>query len=191
MIASQDRSYYIGASDVDKVIGNWKTATWLKWWTQKIGIYNARFDNVYTLAGTHFEHRILESLGLPLEFDKQIINEDLRLRVNLDGNTEDCIYECKTTKEDVNLFIPPKKYINQVQVQMYGSGLRKANIVVYQLTEEDYDNFFRPIDPKRRRIIPVPYDEKWVNGVYLPKHLKLRDCLVRGVLPDEAIVQEK
>ena len=67
-----------------------------------------------------------------MELDKQFINEDLRLRVNLDGNTEDCIYECKTTKEDINLFVPPKKYINQVQVQMYGSGLRKANIVVYQ-----------------------------------------------------------
>ena len=188
MIASQDRSYYIGASDTDKVIGNWKTATWLKWWTQKIGICNAHFDNVYTLAGTHFEHRILESLGLPMEFDKQIINEELRLRVNLDGNTEDCIYECKTTKDDINLFVPPKKYINQVQVQMYGSGLRKANIVVYQLLEEDYDNFFRPIDPKRRRIIPIPYDEKWVRETYLPKHLRLRDCLVKGALPDEALI---
>lgn len=188
MIASQDRSYYIGASDVEKVIGNWKTKTWLNWWLQKIAINNSHFDNVYTLAGTHFEHRILESLGLPLEFDKQIINEDLRLRVNLDGNTEDCIYECKTTKDDINYFKMPKKYINQVQVQMFGSGLRKAYIVVYQLTEEDYDNFFRPIDPNRRRVIPIPYDEKWINNVYLPKHLKLRDCLVKGVLPDEAIV---
>ena len=71
MIASQDRSYYIGASDVEKVIGNWKTQTWLKWWMQKIAINNDHFDNVYTLAGTHFEHRILESLGIPMEMDKQ------------------------------------------------------------------------------------------------------------------------
>ena len=188
MIASQDRSYYIGGSDVEKVIGNWKTKTWLNWWLQKIAINNDHFDNVYTLAGTHFEHRILESLGIPMELDKQYINEDLRLRVNLDGNTDDCIYECKTTKENVNDFKMPKKYINQVQVQMFGSGIRKANIVVYQLTEDDYENFFRPIDPKRRRVIPIPYDEKWVNGVYLPKHMILRDCLVKGVLPNEALV---
>ena len=190
MIASQDRSYYIGASDTDKVIGNWKTKTWLKWWLQKIAIDNSRFDNVYTLAGTHFEHRILESLGFPMELDKQVINEELRLRVNLDGNTEDCIYECKTTKDDIDSFVLPKKYINQVQVQMFGSGLRKAYIVVYQLVEEDYDNFFRPIDPKRLRLISVEYNEKWINEVYLPKHLILRDCLVKGVLPNEVYVQE-
>ena len=188
MIASQDRSYYIGASDCDKVIGNWKTKTWLNWWLQKIAINNARFDNVFTLAGTHFEHRILESLGLPLEFDKQFINEELRLRVNLDGNTEDCIYECKTTKEDLDEFKLPKKYINQVQVQMFGSGIRKAYIIVYRLLEEDYDNFFRPIDERRLRIFEIPYNEKWVNEVYLPKHLILRDCLVKGVLPDEALI---
>ncbi len=185
MIASQDRSYYIGASDVEKVIGNWKTKTWLNWWLQKIGINNDRFDNVYTLAGTHFEHRILESLGLLLEFDNQFINEDLRLRVNLDGNTEDTIFECKTTKEDLNFFKLPKKYINQVQVQMFGSGMRKAFIVVYRLLDEDYDNFFRPIDEKRLRFFKIEYDEKWINNVYLPKHLRLRDCLVKGVLPDE------
>ena len=188
MIASQDRSYYIGASDVEKVIGNWKTQTWLKWWLQKIDINNDRFDNVYTLAGTHFEHRILESLGIPMELDKQYINEDLRLRVNLDGNTDDCIYECKTTKEDVANFKMPKKYINQVQVQMYGSGIRKANIVVYQLTDNDYENFFRPIDPQRRKVVPVEYDAQWIEKKYLPRHLILRDCLVKGVLPDEASV---
>lgn len=188
MIASQDRSYYIGASDVEKVIGNWKTKTWLNWWLQKIAINNDHFNNVYTLAGTHFEHRILESLGIPMEMDKQFILEDLRLRVNLDGNTEDTNYECKTTKEDIKTFKPPKKYINQTQVQMFGSGLRKTKLVVYQLEEEDYKNFFRPIDPKRRRVFDIPYNEEWVQGIYLPKHLILRDCLVKGVLPNEAIV---
>lgn len=188
MIASQDRSYYIGGSDVEKVIGNWKTKTWMNWWLQKIAINNDHFNNVYTLAGTHFEHRILESLGFPMELDKQFINEELRLRVNLDGNTEDCIYECKTTKDDIETFKMPKKYTNQVQVQMFGSGIRKAKIVVYQLTEDDYDNFFRPIDPRRLRVFDIPYNEDWVQNTYLPKHLILRDCLVKGVLPSEALV---
>ena len=186
MIASQDRSYYIGASDCSYVIGNWKTKTWLNWWMQKIAINNAHFDNVYTLAGTHFEHRILESLGIPMELDKQYINEELRLRVNLDGNIEDCIYECKTTKDDIEKFKMPKKYINQVQVQMFGSKIRKAKIVVYQLTEDDYNNFFLPIDANRLRVFDIPYDEQWVNEIYMPKHLVLRDCLVKGVLPSEA-----
>ena len=65
MIASQDRSGWIGASDVQYVIGNWKTKTWEKWWLQKLGINQDHFDNKFTIAGTNWEHRILESLHLP------------------------------------------------------------------------------------------------------------------------------
>lgn len=187
MIASQDRSGYIGASDVEKVIGNWKTKTWLNWWMQKIAISTDHFDNVYTLAGTHFEHRILESLGVQMELDRQIINEELRLRVNLDGNTDDCIYECKTFINSKG-FKLPKKYIHQVQVQMFASGFRKAKVIAYGLEDEDYNNFFRPIDQERLHTFPVEYDKKWIENVYMPRHLILRDCLVKGVLPDEAVI---
>ena len=183
MIASKDRSGWFGASDVDKIVGNWKTKTWLNWWMQKIGINNDHFDNQYTLAGTHYEHRILESLGVPMELDKQVIVEDLLLRVNLDGNTTDCIYECKTTQAEKE-FKMPKKYINQVQVQMFASGIHRAKIVVYRLNSEDYDNFFHPIDPRRRTEEPIEYDEQWINSVFLPKLKILADCLKRGVLPD-------
>ena len=150
---------------------------------QKIGINRDHFDNKYTLAGSHYEHRILESLGIPMELDKQIIIEDLRLRVNLDGNDSDTIYECKTYKFDKG-FKMPKKYIQQVQVQMFASGLRKAKIIVYGLTEGDYDNFFHEIDCTRRDEVVVPYDERWVKEVYLPKLTYLAECLKRGILPD-------
>ena len=182
MIDSKDRSGYFGASDTDKIIGNWKTATFEKWWMQKIGINRDHFENRYTSAGTHYEHRILESLGIPMELDKQIIIEDFRLRVNLDGNDTDTIYECKTYKNEKG-FKMPKKYINQVQVQMFASGLRKAMIVVYGLNDEDYDNYFNPIDPDRRDEILIPYDERWINEVYLPKLTYLAECLKEGRFP--------
>lgn len=149
---------------------------------QKLGINRDHFDNQYTLAGTHYEHRILESLDIPMEFDKQIILEDLKLRVNLDGNTEDTIYECKTYKWEKG-FNMPRKYIQQVQVQMFASGLRKANIVIYGLTEEDYNNFFREIDPTRRDAVVITYDERWINEVYLPKLKYLAECLREGRFP--------
>lgn len=182
MIADKDRSEFFGASDTEKIVGNYKTATFEKWWMQKIGINRDHFDNKYTLAGTHYEHRILESLGIPMEFDKQIILEDLRLRVNLDGNDTNTIYECKTYKYEKG-FKLPKKYIQQVQVQMFASGLRKAKIIAYGLTEEDYDNFFRPIDPDRRSEFIIEYDEKWINEVYLPKLTYLAECLKGGRFP--------
>lgn len=187
MIASKDRSGYFGASDVEKIIGNWKTDTWMKWWLQKIGINTDHFDNVYTLAGTHFEHRILESLGIPMEFDKQIILEDLLLRVNLDGNTTDCIYECKTFKGEKG-FKLPKKYIDQVQVQMFASGIHRAEIVAYGLEEDDYNNFFRAIDPQRRKQHNIVYDPVWIETKFLPKLRRLADCLRKGVLPYEIVV---
>lgn len=184
MIDSQDRSYYIGASDTDKVIGNWKTKTWEKWWLQKIGINQDRFDNRYTIAGTNWEHRILNSLGIPdLELDNQYINEDLRLRVNLDGNTPYKIKECKTYKWEKG-FKVPKKYRDQVQVQMFGSGIHDADIVAYGLVEADYDNFFREIDPERLCEHPIVYDPNWIETVYLPKLKILADCLKKGVFPN-------
>ena len=182
MIADHDRSGYFGGSDVDKIIGNWKTATFEKWWMQKIGINRDHFDNKYTLAGTHYEHRILESLGIPMELDKQIILEDLKLRVNLDGNDEDTIYECKTYNLEKG-FKMPKKYIQQVQVQMFASGFRKAQIIVYGLTEKDYDNFFHDIDQSRRDAVIITYDEEWINNVFLPKLKHLAECLKEGRFP--------
>lgn len=182
MIDDKDRSGYFGASDVDRIIGNYKTATFEKWWMQKIGINRDHFDNKYTLAGTHYEHRILESLDILMEYDKQVILEDLRLRVNLDGNDADTIYECKTYGFEKG-FKMPKKYINQVQVQMFATGFRKAKIIVYGLTEGDYDNYFHPIDPDRRSEFVIEYDERWVNEVFLPKLKYLAECLKEGRFP--------
>lgn len=183
MIADHDRSGYIGASDTDKVIGNWKTKTWEKWWLQKLGINSDRFDNRYTLAGTNWEHKILNSLHIDLELDKQIVIEDLRLRVNLDGNTSSCIKECKTYQWEKG-FKVPAKYKNQVQVQMHASGIYKADIVAYGLTEADYDNYLRNIDPERLREYPIAYDSTWIESVYLPKLRILADCLKKGVMPN-------
>lgn len=180
MIENKDRSFFIGASDVDKVIGNWGTKTFEKWWMQKLGINRDSFSNKFTDAGTHYEHRILESLGIPMEFDKQIIIG--RLRVNLDGNTDDCIYECKTY-QFAKGFKLPKKYVQQVQVQMYALGVKRAKIVVYGLVEGDYDNYFHEIDKSRLMIFDIEYDEGWINTVFLPKFNILEKCLEEGRFP--------
>lgn len=185
MITDHDRSGYIGASDTDKVIGNWKTKTWEKWWMQKLGINNDHFDNKYTMAGTNWEHRILDNLGLTeLKKDAQFIIEDLRLRVNLDGNTPSRIKEVKTYQWEKGWKNTPTKYIHQVQVQMFVSGIYGADIVAYGLEAADYDNYLRDLDPGRLREIPVAWDPNWIETVYLPKLRILADCLRRGVFPN-------
>lgn len=193
MISNHDRSGYFGASDVAYVIGNWKTKTWQNWWMQKLGINQDHFENRYTIAGTNWEHKILESLGLPdLEMDRQIIVEELKLRVNLDGNTSRRIKEVKTYKI-ANGYKNPKKYIQQTHLQLYaahraGIPFEGVDIVTYGLDEADYDNFFRQIDPARLREIPIAYDPGWVERVYLPRHMILLDCLKKGVMPHDALV---
>ena len=184
MIQNHDRSGWIGASDTSYVIGNWKTKTWEKWWMQKLGINRDHFENEFTKAGTNWEHRILDSLGLPnLEKDKQIIIEDLRLRVNLDGNTPVRIKEVKTYQWEKGWKKTPPKYIDQVQVQMFASEIYGADIVAYGLQPEDYKNYLRDLDPNRLKQIPVGYDIHWIESVYLPKLRILADCLKKGVWP--------
>ena len=185
MIADHDRSGWIGASDTAFVVGNWRTKTFEKFWMQKLGVNQDHFDNKFTIAGTNWEHRILDSLNLPnLEKDKQIIIEDLRLRVNLDGNTPVVIKEVKTYQWAKGWKKTPQKYIDQVQVQMFASGIGMADIVAYGLEPEDYNNYLRDVDPGRLKQIPVGYDINWIEGVYLPKLRILADCLKRGVWPN-------
>lgn len=127
-----------------------------------------------------------------MEKDKQILLPELRLRVNLDGNTPSRIYECKTYKVDgisndikkLKSGICPKHYWMQAQVQMYASRIYGADIVAYGLLPEDYNNYLRAVDPGRRKLIPVAYDSRWVEATYLPRHRKLCECLKRGCWPN-------
>ena len=182
MIHDHDRSGWFGASDIDKIVGNWKTQTFMKWWMVKEGLIRETFVNDAMLAGTNLEHRILDSLGFDMHYDRQIIIPELKLRVNLDGEVDETIYECKTFKNE-NGFKLPKKYIQQVNVQLFASNFRTAFIVAYGLEDDDYKNYYRPIDRERLSLYEIEYDEKWVNEKFLPRLEYLAECLERGLFP--------
>lgn len=184
MIDSKDRSGWIGASDTDRVVGSFDTKTFIDWWLSKEGVTSNNFESAEMNAGTHWEHRILESVRDDMEMDKQILLPELRLRINLDGNTEDCIYECKTYKANKE-FKVPLKYKRQVWVQMYGSKIGKAYIVAYGLTEYDYLNYLAPLDDNRLDLFPIEYDEVFIEQKYLPRLKYLAHCLGDGIFPTE------
>lgn len=183
MIRNHDRSGYIGASDTKYVIGNWNTKTFEKWWLKKLGIDTSNIDNKYTMAGTNFEHKIINALDIPgIEKDKQIIKG--RLRVNLDANTKNKIHEIKTYVYNNGFDLKKHKdYVNQVQVQMYASNIHNAEIDAYGLLEEDYNNYFNEIDKNRLSVYEIEYDEQWIKEIYLPRELYLEHCLVDGEYP--------
>ncbi len=182
MIQSQDRSYYIGASDTSIVVGNWRTKTFEKWWLEKLGLNKSNLSTEAMKAGNNYEHKILESLKIEgLEMDKQIIMD--RLRVNLDGNTNTCIYEVKTHKKEKE-FKVSKQYWRQAQVEMYASKIHNLYIVAYALQESDYSNYFNKIDNSRIEKIKIDYDEQFIQEEYLPKLKILSECLEKGVFPN-------
>lgn len=184
MISDHDRSFYIGASDTQYVVGSWNTRSFERWYLTKLGIARMDYRNEAMQAGTAYEHKILESLNLKgLEMDKQVIQG--RLRVNLDGNTKDTVYEVKTYRWG-KAFKPSKTYREQVQVELYATGLRTAYIVAYALQEEDYKNFFLPIEAGRLSFHPILYDEAFIAKRYLPRFRILCQCLDEGRFPKEA-----
>lgn len=181
MIQSQDRSYYIGASDTSMVVSNWNTQTFSNWWLEKLGLRRNNLSNEAIKAGNNYEHKILESLQIDdLKMDQQIIID--RLRVNLDGNTNTCIYEVKTHKSDKD-FKVSKQYWRQAQVEMYASQIHSLYIVAYALEENDYKNYFNEIEKQRLQLIPIEYDENFINKDYLPNLKILVECLKKGEFP--------
>ena len=191
MISNQNRSWYIGASDSSMVVGNWKTETFRKWWQTKLGLdLRGRFDTKYTLAGTHYEHAILDTIPGVIK-DKQIILPELSLRVNYDGIIEGdtiVIKEVKTHKEEKE-FKVSKQYWRQAQVeiyaaeQYYGKPVR-LDIVSYPMSEKHYRNYFIKVDKDMIRTTPVEKDPAFI-GEYLKKLEYLKHCMDIGAFPTE------
>lgn len=179
MISDKDRSGWFGASDTATIMGNWNTATFAKWWAVKIGIATGFGGNAYTVAGTYYEHAILESIGVT-QTDRQILVPEYRLRVNLDGEDDEIISEVKTYVYDKG-FKPSKAYIGQVRVQMYVAD-KKGRIVAYGLTEREYNNFFCEIDKTRIQFFEIEQDDEFIK-TYLHRLKVLADCFDAGVFP--------
>lgn len=182
MIASKDRSGWFGASDVSYIVGNWDTKSFANWWLEKSAFKSNNFTNEAMLAGTHYEHKILDFIGAP-EKDRQIKIPELLLRVNLDGNSNETIYEVKTYRLEKG-FKLPLKYKRQVWVQLYTSGMKSAFVVAYGLTESDYRNFFNDIEANRLSYHKVEPNEGFINNEFLPKLSYLAHCLKKGIFPD-------
>ena len=178
MIKNKDRSGWIGSSDCYYVMSGWNTKSFARWWNVKLGLLQNNFVNIAMLAGTHYEHKILNHLGVKKR-DRQIKIRRYRLRVNLDGETS-MIHEVKTYSDDE--FRVNKAYWQQAQVQMFATN-KPLQIVAYRLLPEDYENFYNPIDPERLSFHPVRYDDDWIKHEYLPRVVYLARCMRQGRIP--------
>jgi len=180
VINNHDRANWFGASDTGYIVGNWTTKSFASWWLVKCGVTKNNFVTKEMITGTHYEHKILDELGI-VDRDRQIKIRKLRLRVNLDGEEENYINEVKTYNNE-KVFKVKKSYWRQVQVQMYASK-KGAKIIAYGLEPEDYYNFYNPIDIKRISIHHIDYDSNFIEQEYLPKLKYLAKCLRTKAIP--------
>lgn len=180
MIQDKDRSGWFGGSDTSYIVGNWTTDSFKKWWLVKLGLATNDISTKAMKCGNAFEHKILDCLGC--RKDHQILIPELCLRVNYDGDDEGIIYEVKTHKAE-KPFRVSKAYWRQAQVEMFAMGSRELYIVSYPLGEQEYKNYFTPVDPKKITFHKVEYDEEFIENEYLPKLRHLAGCLKKGVMP--------
>ena len=188
MITNKDRVGWFGASDTKFIMSNWNTATFMNWFQSKVGTKDNSFSNVFTISGNIKEHQIsnyyAEVKKEKVVLDRQVKLSKYRLRVNLDCETKKRIIEIKTHKYSEETWKMPKEYVWQVWVQMFATGKRDACIYAYAMKEEDYENFFLPIDDKRIEEIPVEYNADWIAYDYLPRLVYLCKCLKQRKTPN-------
>lgn len=196
MITNKDRTGLFGASDTKYIMSNWDTSTFMSWFQSKIGTKDNSFSNVYTISGSIKEHQLSdhysETHKEKVILDRQVRLKKLKLRVNLDCETKTKIIEIKTHKYTESEWKMPKEYVWQVWVQMFATKKRVACIYAYAMKDEDYDNFFLPIDKERIDEIPIEYNEQWIKNEYLPRLVYLANCLIKRKTPNyDEFLKEK
>lgn len=183
-----------GASDTHYIMSNWETSTFICWWQTKLGIRVNDFRNVYTLAGTYKEHQLAnwyeQKYKCKLTLDRKVKVKASRLVVNLDAETKEKVIEIKTYKQTDKEWKLPTNYWQQVQVQMFATK-KKAMILAYALQEEDYENFYLPIEDARVSEYEIDYDKEWIANEYLPRLKYLEWCLKKRKTPNVKEFKEK
>lgn len=175
MIDNFDRAYWLGASDTRYLFMKPDTKTYMNWWAVKQGKLESNFGgSIYTDFGSRAEHPIMDKVEPLMVTDVQLLNTDLRLRINYDGMYDGNIYEIKTFKGDKNFEIN-KGYWYQAQVEMfmyqeYYTDFKELNIVAYKvLPDEYYQENEIVIDESRLEYHKVDYDRHWIKEEYLPR----------------------
>lgn len=199
--STNSRVEIIGASDTRYVMMNFDTMTFQNWWMEKIGIKeHQEFRNRYADTGTMLEAAVIDKYceikGINLKYGEEpFVSEQYeRLVVNLDSYNDTKNVEIKCVKYDKAFnwqFKLDINYYQQVQVQMFATGLRDTTIVAYGLKSEDYDfsNLVNPkIDKNRIFEFDVDYDFEWIEQKYEPRLKYLCKCFDEGLIPKESEV---
>ena len=197
MITDFDRRYYLGGSDTYRLMSKEDSKTWKGLVDEKIGLATAGIGgNIYTRAGTVFEHPLLYAVEWDMILDEQLIHDKWPIRVNYDGRKGSKLFEVKTHKidEPFELLTDKSKgkfrrYWMQTQVEMYVykemsdkyflPPFEKLYVLSYGLYPDEYyrEQDDIEIDTDRIKLWEIKYDPGWIKHEYLPRVKRLARIL--------------
>lgn len=205
MIHDFDRSGYFGASDIKYIMAtNRTTKSWIDWWSVKLGDSPGySYNNIYTRAGTLYEHPIVDAIDPSIIKDGQIIYEKYKLRINYDGYLDGNILEVKTY-QDKDEFEEPSRnakgkffqYWGQCQLQAFVykelaeewflPPFKSITLASYPLHVDEYNVETEEdaiVDPSRIQFWEIKYDKDWIKNECLPRVRELARALRKKKSP--------
>lgn len=205
--ANYDRTNIFGASDTKYFEMGWKTKGFNQWWMVKTGQVEDDFvDNKYITAGNMLEEPvidcIMENEGIVLEKDippllhpdheRLIVNLDARLRK--DGKPVPYEIKCCNYQSVMITGVKAeKKYIKQLQSQMYTDKAEEGMLVYYAVQDHEYEmSYLVAPEVDYNRIVQKPQtiDWKYINGIYVPILEYFTDCINFERQPDDDVRKE-
>lgn len=131
---SQDRSQYIGGSDIPVICGISKFKTRYQLLLEKAGLAEDEFEgNRYTRFGHYIEPFIRDHINLTYNTNFQpyrVVNGDIRCHT--DGFNGECVLEIKSTSDIYSTVDGYKTYLVQLVKYMEQCEVEKGILAVYE-----------------------------------------------------------
>jgi len=185
---TSDRHLYIGGSEANMIYQNYNTATFKKWWSQKLsGFPQQTFKNINMNVGTILESDVIDLYerihNIEDERDKQGIKGIAR--ANTDYILDVKVSDVKVTGKAFEWFLKDKVSINykrQLIHYMYVMDKLEASIIAYQADDELLDLPFQKLDENRLFEIYVPIKSEEIE-IHRQKLEYLEFCRDMNIFP--------
>jgi len=165
MIDQRNVYGYIGGSDANRIYGSFETKTFREFWGERLtGIKLNEFNTNDTAVGNIMEHRIMDEVGIPLEYrDKFVKKEGTMAGINTDALTPEAYEEIKTALPKylykwVNGKAISINYRRQIEHGLYVTGRNLGRLHVLPMTEQEKKNPFN-LDI-RGRVVTFEFHKK-------------------------------
>ncbi len=187
---TNDRHKFIGGSEANMIYLNYKSKTFVKWWSEKLaGVPSEPYNNLSMSVGTILEHDVVdlyESVhGVKGIRDKQEIKGIAR--ANTDYIISGKVSDVKVTTKAFEWYLKdkvPLNYKRQLIHYLHVFDYDQASIIAYQVDDGVMENPFGELSQGRLYEIEVPISAKEIEE-HKKKLEYLSFCKEMNIFPEE------